>query len=93
MTVDVAAVAKASASYPKPSDFKPSYGTAGFRADAALLASSVFGCGLLIGLRALSKGQVRIQLTIAVYPESTPVHSSSSLSTVGLLLSAGMLSV
>jgi phosphoacetylglucosamine mutase len=39
-------------------DFKPSYGTAGFRAEASLLPSTVFRCGLLIGLRARAAGQV-----------------------------------
>jgi hypothetical protein len=33
---------KASSSYAKPKDFKPSYGTAGFRAIASLLPSTMF---------------------------------------------------
>ena len=36
------ALIKASGSYPKPKDFKPSYGTAGFRAVASLLPSTIF---------------------------------------------------
>ena len=35
----------ASRAYPKPANFKPDYGTAGFRAEASLLASTVFRCG------------------------------------------------
>lgn len=56
--VDAAALKAASAAYPKPASFQPSYGTAGFRADASLLESTVFRCGLLIGLRAKAAGQV-----------------------------------
>lgn len=59
MQIDATAVRGASAAYPKPADFKPSYGTAGFRTDASLLSATVFRCGLLIGLRAKSTGQVR----------------------------------
>jgi phosphoacetylglucosamine mutase len=43
--------------YPLPAGFVPSYGTAGFRADAALLASTVFRCGLLTAARALVTGK------------------------------------
>ena len=39
------ALKAASAQYPKPKDFRPSYGTAGFRALAALLPSTMFRCG------------------------------------------------
>lgn len=56
--VDLAAVQAADAAYPKPADFQPSYGTAGFRAQASLLPSTVFRCGLLIGLRARCTGHV-----------------------------------
>ena len=38
------AVIAASRAYPKPANFKPDYGTAGFRAEASLLASTVFRC-------------------------------------------------
>lgn len=55
--VDLSAVLKASAAYPKPPHFQPSYGTAGFRADAALLPSTVFRCGVLIAARAISTGK------------------------------------
>ena len=37
-----ARLVETSAAWPKPRDFKPSYGTAGFRALAALLPSTVF---------------------------------------------------
>jgi phosphoacetylglucosamine mutase len=56
MPVDLERVQKASAAYPKPPGYKPSYGTAGFRTEASKLPSTVFRCGLLIGLRALSTG-------------------------------------
>lgn len=56
--LDGAALRAACAAYPKPADFRPSYGTAGFRAEASLLPSTVFRCGLLIGLRAKAAGQV-----------------------------------
>lgn len=39
------ALIAASRAYVKPKDFKPSYGTAGFRAVAALLPSTMFRCG------------------------------------------------
>lgn len=58
MQVDLAAVRSASAAYPKPAEFRPSYGTAGFRAEASLLPSTVFRCGMLIGLKANATGQV-----------------------------------
>jgi phosphoacetylglucosamine mutase len=52
--VDVAAIASASASYPLPAPgFSIGYGTAGFRTTAELLDSTVFRCGLLVGVRAL----------------------------------------
>ncbi|GIL79619.1 hypothetical protein Vretimale_12321 [Volvox reticuliferus] len=46
-------VRKASSDYPKPADFHPSYGTAGFRSKATLLSSTVFRCGLLAASRAI----------------------------------------
>jgi phosphoacetylglucosamine mutase len=60
MQLDLAAVRAAAATYPKPEAFRPSYGTAGFRAEASLLPSTVFRCGMLIGLKARSCGQVRL---------------------------------
>lgn len=54
--MDAAAVAAASAKYPKPPTFQPSYGTAGFRCEASLLDSTVFRCGLLIAARAIATG-------------------------------------
>jgi phosphoacetylglucosamine mutase len=53
-----AAVLEASAKFVLPDGFKPSYGTAGFRAQAHLLNSTVFRCGLLMAIRALKAGQV-----------------------------------
>lgn len=47
----------AAALYPKPASFQPSYGTAGFRADASLLASTMFRCGVLAAVRSLLTGQ------------------------------------
>ena len=38
----LASILHTSAQFPKPPDFQPSYGTAGFRSEAALLASTVF---------------------------------------------------
>ncbi len=40
--MDVSMLKEASARFPKPPDFVPTYGTAGFRATAALLPSTVF---------------------------------------------------
>ncbi|GLC40833.1 hypothetical protein PLESTB_000017600 [Pleodorina starrii] len=44
---------RASSAYTKPANFHPSYGTAGFRANASLLPSTVFRCGLLAAARAI----------------------------------------
>ncbi len=54
--IDEAALRAAARAYPKPTTFHPSYGTAGFRANADLLASTVFRCGLLAAARALLLG-------------------------------------
>lgn len=43
----------ASRKYPKPDNFIPSYGTAGFRANASLLNSTMFRCGIIIAARAI----------------------------------------
>lgn len=51
------AIAEASRNFPKPLDFKPSYGTAGFRAEANLLDSTIFRCGILMALRAFKAQQ------------------------------------
>lgn len=51
--VDHEAVKAASAFFPKPSEFTPTYGTAGFRAEASLLDSTLFRCGLLAAARSL----------------------------------------
>ena len=40
--MDISELKSAAARYPKPPDFTPTYGTAGFRAAAALLPSTVF---------------------------------------------------
>lgn len=48
-----AKILEAASRRPKPESFFPSYGTAGFRAKADLLSSTVFRCGILMALRAL----------------------------------------
>ena len=48
---------QSSKTYPKPATFKPDYGTAGFRAVADLLPSTVFRCGILMAARALKTKQ------------------------------------
>eukprot|EP00798_Chlamydomonas_sp_ICE-L_P009793 gene9793-7682_t len=55
--IDTKRVAAASRSYPKPATFSPSYGTAGFRDNASLLASTVFRCGLLTAARSILQQQ------------------------------------
>ncbi len=40
--MDLSELKAAAARYPKPLDFAPTYGTAGFRATASLLPSTVF---------------------------------------------------
>lgn len=49
-----ATIIEASAKRVKPDQFKPDYGTAGFRAKASLLSSTVFRCGILMALRTLN---------------------------------------
>ncbi|KAL9249071.1 Phosphoacetylglucosamine mutase-like protein, partial [Drosera capensis] len=44
--------------FPPPKGVKFSYGTAGFRADASLLSSTVFRVGILTALRAVKTGAV-----------------------------------
>lgn len=46
-------IIQASKAYPKPSNFKPDYGTAGFRSLAENLPSTVFRCGIIMAARAL----------------------------------------
>ncbi|KAL4450013.1 hypothetical protein ABPG77_010682 [Micractinium sp. CCAP 211/92] len=53
-----AAVAAASRPYQLPAGFRPSYGTAGFRATADLLDSTMFRCGILMAARALKTRQI-----------------------------------
>ncbi|GMH35308.1 hypothetical protein BSKO_03176 [Bryopsis sp. KO-2023] len=45
------------AKYPLPPNFSPSYGTAGFRAEASLLPGVVFRCGILTALRVMVTGK------------------------------------
>ncbi|KAI3438187.1 hypothetical protein D9Q98_000624 [Chlorella vulgaris] len=52
------AVASSSRAYVLPPGFRPSYGTAGFRAVADLLHSTMFRCGILMAARALKTQQV-----------------------------------
>ena len=53
-----AAIIDASRQFPKPAEFHPRYGTAGFRAEAHLLPSTIFRCGIIMALRALKTQQV-----------------------------------
>eukprot|EP00882_Tetradesmus_deserticola_P029643 GHRQ01033225.1.p1 GENE.GHRQ01033225.1~~GHRQ01033225.1.p1 ORF type:complete len:224 (+),score=41.88 GHRQ01033225.1:303-974(+) len=70
MQLDIAAVRAAAACYSKPEAFRPSYGTAGFRAEASLLPSTMFRCGMLIGLKASSCGQAcGVMVTASHNPE------------------------
>jgi hypothetical protein len=46
-----AAILEASRAFPKPRDFSPSYGTAGFRSLASLLPSTVFRWVITIAYR------------------------------------------
>ncbi|KAK9839856.1 hypothetical protein WJX81_006690 [Elliptochloris bilobata] len=54
--MDTSELKAASARYPKPPDLTPAYGTAGFRALADLLPSTVFRCGVLMVARSLKGG-------------------------------------
>ncbi|KAI3885687.1 hypothetical protein MKX03_032063 [Papaver bracteatum] len=50
--------------YPKPEGVNISYGTAGFRADASILSSTVFRVGILAALRSLkTKSVIGIMIT------------------------------
>ncbi|CAN4127774.1 unnamed protein product [Withania somnifera] len=49
---------ESAARFPPPKGVKLSYGTAGFRADASLLKSTVFRVGILAALRSLKTGSV-----------------------------------
>jgi len=63
-------IPSASSSYPKPKHFQPSYGTAGFRCEASLLASTVFRCGLLTAARAAVLGRhCGLMITASHNPE------------------------
>ncbi|KAG2273642.1 hypothetical protein Bca4012_045898 [Brassica carinata] len=50
----IASILKSSELYPIPQSVKLSYGTAGFRADASLLESTVYRVGILSSLRSLN---------------------------------------
>ncbi|KAJ0674120.1 putative phosphoacetylglucosamine mutase [Helianthus annuus] len=50
--------------FPPPQGIKLSYGTAGFRADASILQSTVFRIGILAALRSLKTGGAVIGLMI-----------------------------
>jgi phosphoacetylglucosamine mutase len=69
-SLDAGAVTEANSSYPKPPDFQPSYGTAGFRARATVLASTLFRCGLFAAARALQLGaHVGLMITASHNPQ------------------------
>ncbi|KAK2080518.1 hypothetical protein QBZ16_000371 [Prototheca wickerhamii] len=52
-----AALRRGCEAYPKPGGYTPSYGTAGYRAEASLLPSTVYRCGVLMALRSLQLGR------------------------------------
>lgn len=54
-----AAIVEASAKFPgPPANYVPRYGTAGYRTEASLLASTMFRCGIMAAIRALTTAQV-----------------------------------
>ena len=56
--------------YQKPESFFPSYGTAGFRANGALLESTLYRCGMLMATKAALDGKnVGIVITASHNPE------------------------
>ncbi|KAJ9542904.1 hypothetical protein OSB04_029410 [Centaurea solstitialis] len=55
---------QSASSFPPPKGTKLSYGTAGFRADASILQSTVFRIGILAALRSLKTGGAVIGLMI-----------------------------
>jgi phosphoacetylglucosamine mutase len=63
-------IAQASSRFTLPAGFKPSYGTAGFRAEASLLESTLFRVGLLTAARSLTlKQHCGIMITASHNPE------------------------
>ncbi|KAJ0243760.1 Phosphoacetylglucosamine mutase [Hirschfeldia incana] len=60
----IASILKSSELYPLPQSLKLSYGTAGFRADASLLESTVFRVGILSSLRSLKLNSSTVGLMI-----------------------------
>jgi hypothetical protein len=58
------------AKYPKEANFRPRYGTAGFRASAHLMLSTTFRCGMIAALRAMqTRKRVGIMITASHNPE------------------------
>ncbi|WZZ90917.1 phosphoacetylglucosamine mutase [Brassica napus] len=60
----IASILKSSELYPIPQSVKLSYGTAGFRADASLLESTVYRVGILSSLRSLNLKSSTVGLMI-----------------------------
>ncbi|KAJ4882571.1 Phosphoacetylglucosamine mutase [Raphanus sativus] len=60
----IASLLKSSELYPIPQSLKLSYGTAGFRADASLLESTVYRVGILSSLRSLKLNSSTVGLMI-----------------------------
>ncbi|CAG7910985.1 unnamed protein product, partial [Brassica rapa] len=60
----IASILKSSELYPIPQSIKLSYGTAGFRADASLLESTVYRVGILSSLRSLKLNSSTVGLMI-----------------------------
>jgi phosphoacetylglucosamine mutase len=60
-----------SSKYQKPPNYQPHYGTAGFRARAGLLESTLFRCGVLAGLRAhKTKKCIGLMVTASHNPDT-----------------------
>ncbi|KAK9904678.1 hypothetical protein WJX75_000481 [Coccomyxa subellipsoidea] len=56
--MDLGTLKESCSQYSNPGNVKLTYGTAGFRAEASLLPSTVYRCGLLMAMRALKTGAV-----------------------------------
>ncbi|KAG0609605.1 hypothetical protein M758_7G000100 [Ceratodon purpureus] len=71
--LDTASLRQAALRFPPPAGVKFSYGTAGFRTDAALLPSTIFRMGVLAALRSIcTQGITGLMLTAS----HNPVHEN-----------------
>lgn len=57
MPLDLSHITSEAHRFSKPESFIPTYGTAGFRAEASLLSSTVYRCGLLVAARSIITGR------------------------------------